>query len=282
MQVAIAHRVHGWAVGGRRCVKTQQPPDAIGRRRPRLFSLAGDDDGIDLQGKVPAFAARLVQAALHSGQGRTGEKRQVAEGVDDQPVRHLPRHFGHHGTQRPQQHRGWAEGIGAGIEHGRHQRVAIVFALKRHFPALLPAGEDCLECLYVLAHPRRRRTEFNPKAVLDMRLDLGADPQQEAALAEGLQVPGLVRKVHGIARKSDSDTGGYVQLRRVLGSQHQRIERVPAALEGINAIVSYGRKSRRFCCGIAQLGVERTIYFHRHMPVGCATLEALNTRKAPT
>ena len=156
--------------------------------------------------------------------------------------------------------------------------MAVVFAFEGHPVAVLPAGEDGLQGLDIFAHPRCGRAELDAKPVLDMGLDLGADAQQEAALAEGLQIPGLVGQVHGVAGEGHCDAGGNIQLRSVFAGQHQGQERVPATLQRVHAIVTNSRQARGFRGGTGQLGVERPVYFHRPDPVGAVTLAVLHAK----
>ena len=182
--------------------------------------------------------------------------------MDDEPIGHLPRHLGHQRAERAQQYRRRAERVGAGIEHGCHQGVAVVLTGKIQPAAVLPAGENGFQRLDVFAHARRRVTELDTEAVLDMRFYLGTDPEQEAALAERLQVPGLVGQVHGIARESHCDAGGDIQLRRMFAGQRQRQEGIPAALQCVYTVVADGGEAGGLGRGAAQLRIERAINFH--------------------
>ena len=219
-----------------------------------------------MQGEIPPFTAGFGEAAPYRGQGRLLQEGDIVEGMHDQAVGHLPRHLGHHGAQGAQQHRGDAEVVGAGVEHGCHQGVPIVLAVKIQLGAVLPAGEDGLERLDVFAHTRRRALEVGTEALLDVGPDLGAYAQQEMPLAETLQVPGLVGQVHGIARKGHGDAGGDIHPRRVLTGQHQRQEGIRAALQGIDAVVTDGGQAGGLGSCIIETGVEWAVYFHGFLP----------------
>ena len=73
--------------------------------------------------------------------------------------------------------------------------------------------------------------ELRPEPPLDLRADLGAEPEEEPTAAEQLVIVGLMRQVYRVARKRDGHIRHQVQA-AYGGGQRQRGEHVMPALEG--------------------------------------------------
>ena len=87
--------------------------------------------------------------------------------------------------------------------------------------------------------------------LLDVRLDLRAEPEVEAAARRELQVVRRLRERHRVAGERDHDRGRELHALGVLGREQQREERVVLALERVDAVVAGGfdrrvpRRARR-------------------------------------
>ena len=73
--------------------------------------------------------------------------------------------------------------------------------------AVLPAVEDGPQSSHELDHPIHRVIELRAESFLDLRPDLGAEAEGEAAVRDQLQIVGLMSDVNRIARERDGDVG---------------------------------------------------------------------------
>ena len=71
--------------------------------------------------------------------------------------------------------------VRAGVEERRHQRVLVELAAEVELRARVPAVPDRADREDHLAHPRRGVAPRHREALLDVRLDLRAEPEDEAA-----------------------------------------------------------------------------------------------------
>ena len=125
-------------------------------------------------------------------------------------------------------------------KEGRHQpqRVELTAVVERR-PAGAPARPHFahgFDCLPQLAH---RLLPAHAKAQHDVRLDLRAQPQQEAPLAVALQVPRQVRQRCGRAGKGHGNGRAQRDALRVFGGQCQRQERIVAGLGRPHAVEAH-------------------------------------------
>jgi hypothetical protein len=64
-----------------------------------------------------------------------------------------------------------------------------------------------------------------------VRLDLGAEPEVEAAVRQQVQVVGALRQRHWVAGERDDDRGRELHALGVLGRDCERQQRVVRAFE---------------------------------------------------
>ena len=158
------------------------------------------------------------------------------ERVDQQPVGHLGGHRHHLRPEATDQDPRHAEGVGARVERGRHQRVGGELAAEVELLPGLPAPQHRVRGLHDLPHAGDRTCELGAVALLDVRPDLAAEPQPEAPLREQLEVVGLVREVHGAAGERDGHVGHEVEVGAAARREDQRHEDVVRALEREGAV----------------------------------------------
>ena len=75
-----------------------------------------------------------------------------------------------------------AERVRPGVEERRHQRVGVEVAAEVELRAVVPAGPDGTDGQDELAHAGRRVRPLHAEPLGDVRLDLRAEAEQEAAL----------------------------------------------------------------------------------------------------
>src|SRR3954453_12029103 len=110
--------------------------------------------------------------------------------MHDQADAHFAGDAGYVRSDGSEVHPRRAEGIRAGVEHRRHQRVLVELAAKVERLAFVPGGPDRPQSEHVLTHARRGPTPWHRVAVLDVRPDLTAEPEDETALRVELQIVG--------------------------------------------------------------------------------------------
>ena len=142
--------------------------------------------------------------------------------------------------------------------------MGVELAPKVQSLAALPAVPDGAHGQHEFAHARCRAGPGRAEAALDVRPDLGSEPEDEAPAREELQVEAQVGERHRIARERDRDRGGEFEALRMLGCDDQGQERVVGSLEREAAVVS-GRLER-LGAGSGVAGVvdqNRAVELHR-------------------
>src|ERR1700722_9780579 len=76
------------------------------------------------------------------------------------------------------------------------------------------------------------------ESLLDMRLDLSTQAENEAALRVRLQIPADVGNRHRITRECHRDAGAHLESRGVFGGQQQRQKRIVVDLAGPTRVVA--------------------------------------------
>ena len=132
--------------------------------------------------------------------------------MDQEAVADLARDLGHELAHGGQQDLGVAVRVRPGVEEGRHQGVRVELAPEGERLAGLPRLPDRPDGQNELPHPGRRVRPRHGEALGDVRLDLAAHAEHEAALAQQLQVVGQDGECHGIASERDGDAGPELQL----------------------------------------------------------------------
>ena len=139
------------------------------------------------------------------------------------------------GPSAPSSTGGGPYGFGPGLKFGG---ISVwVENSPRKFNGALPsqAANTALMAATVSAHPGRGSTPLAAVPLLDVRLDLGAQPEPEPALAVGLQIVGGVGHVDRAARTRDRHVRHQFET-GLPRRNHQREENIVRALEGEEAI----------------------------------------------
>ena len=150
-------------------------------------------------------------------------------------------------------------------KRGRHECVSIEFALKIEFRAVLPAVPNRAQGEHDLAQLGTRRLPLHAVAALIVALDLGADPQDEAARGGALQVPGRIGQRHRAARKCQGNRGAELQAVGRCRRYRQRQERVVLVLHAPYAVEAevLGVAGNRNGV-VKRMGGQQAVEFHRH------------------
>ncbi len=228
----------GGEIGGRGTVEGQLLARRVLDAGELFFLVGGDDQGGADDLEVSEPPAALAEPFFQGGK-RIGEQRMSAvEGVGDETIGDLARHLGHQRPEAAGEDGGRPKGIGPGVECGDHQGVAVKLAAKIEFGLALPAIEDRLDGQDDLAHARGGLRPRHAEAVQDMRPDLGAQSEKEAAASNVLGPVREVREVHGIARERDGDGRSQPEVLRVLRGHRQREKGVVLGFETESAVVA--------------------------------------------
>ena len=122
-------------------------------------------------------------------------------------VAELSRHPAHVGVHR-RDHDGNLRMLDRpGIEEGRHDVEGVELALEVELGAVLPAVPDGADGPHRLGHLGPRRLELDGESPLVVRLDLAAQPEEEAAARGLLQIPRDHGRDHGAPREHGGDIG---------------------------------------------------------------------------
>ncbi len=122
------------------------------------------------------------------------------------------------------------EFLRVGREERGHQCVLVELATELQRRAVLPGVPDRTDGLDHLAHPGCRVAPLHREALGDVRLDLAAQPEHEAALRERLQIPADVREQHRVAGERDGDRRAELDRLGSLGGDGEREERIVGGL----------------------------------------------------
>ena len=156
--------------------------------------------------------ARLGRAAFQCRQAHLAQVALGGEAVHQEAVADLARHLGHELAHGGQQDLGVAVRVRPRVEEGRHQGVRVELAAEGERLAGLPRLPDGPDGQNELPHPGRRVRPRHGEALGDVRLDLAAHAEHEAALAQQLQVVGQDGQRHGVAGERDGDARPELQL----------------------------------------------------------------------
>ena len=172
---------------------------------------------------------------------RERDLAQVALGgepVAEEPVARLAGHLGHALAHPGQEDLGVAVRVGARVEERRHQGVGVEVAAEVERGAVVPAVPDGADGEDHLAHARRRRRPLHGEALGDVRLDLGAEAEDEPTPRVGLQVVGDLGQVHRVAGEGHGDAGAELDVGGVLGREQEREEGVVRRLDAPQPVVA--------------------------------------------
>ncbi len=157
--------------------------------------------------------------------------------------------------------------VRARVEERRHQRVRVELALELKRRAAPPGVPDRADRKDELAHPSGGLRPGHRVAAGDVRLDLRAEAEDETALRKGLDVIGLQRHGHRVARKGDRYPGADLDLLRALSRQgaadegiYLRLDREPAVVAvNLGGLCGIG-------CVVHRRGIAPGIDLHSRPP----------------
>ena len=231
-----------------------------------LLGLAGNDEGRIADFEILALPARFRPAPLKRRQRHLAQVFLGGERVDEHPVGHFAGHLGHQRPHRREKHPGRPVfGVGR-REKRRHQRVPVELAGELQRLALVPVRPDGAHGQDELPHTRRRVRPRHAEALGDMRPNLRAEAEHEAALRGGVQVMTDVGERHGRACERHRDGGHKVDFFGGLGRHEQREERVVPGLRAQDSRIAHLFQSTGFGAHLVQLPADAAVYLHRVPP----------------
>ncbi len=237
LQVTPTVQLEDGAIGGGRPVERDLLADVGGSYGELLLGVAGDDEGRVRHWKSARCDPTRSQRARDGRHRHLPEVALGSKAVDQDAVGDLSGHPRHVLTHRGQEHFGHAMLVRARIEERRHQRVGVEITPKVELGAVLPAVPDRPHGGDELPHSRRRVRPRHRVPLLDVRLDLRAQPEQKTASGVGVQVACDGGHDHRVAAKSHRDTGSQLQPSGVLDGDGQGEERVVPGFCGPDRVV---------------------------------------------
>jgi len=176
------------------------------------------------------IASRALRALGHRGLHDVGQVLHAVKRVDVDSITQLARHAEHVGSDGGDVDRRSRILDRPGRPHRIEQCQLVVRAavVERRFA--LECAEEGSQCGDVVAHARARRVELRPVSPGDVRPDLGADAEPEAAAARVLELPGGRGRDRRAAREGDGDAGGELQT---FGGQGRRRHREEGRATGL-------------------------------------------------
>ena len=177
--------------------------------------------------------------------------------MDDPAVGDLACDRGHGRPEAGERDRRTPVRIRAWAEERRHECVGIERAAELEPLATVPGAPDRPDGLDELAHAGVRFRPGLPEAFLDVRPDLRAESEDEAAARQELEVVRQVRAQHRIARERDRDRGREPHAIRVLRRRDERQEGIVGALEREESIEALRLQGVGLGAGVAKVGREQ-------------------------
>ena len=191
-------------VRGRRSVERELSPGHVLEPLELVVALGRHHERGAHDLHVAPRAAGGGNSPRQRGQRDLLQRLTRRERVGDEPVGHLTGDLDHAGPEAADVHRGSPERVGSRIERRDHQGVPVEVARERERLSRLPRRPDRVERPHDLAHPARRLRPRRAEAVHDVRSHLRAEPEQEAATGDQLQVVAEVGERHRVARRTRS------------------------------------------------------------------------------
>jgi hypothetical protein len=158
--------------------------------------------------------------------------------VNDDAVRDLARDLGHLLAHCREEHLRRPVRIRTWRKERRHQGVPVELAFELQGRSVVPGLPDGAQGQDVFAHATGGMRPRHRKSLLDMRLDLTAEAEDEPAVRHELQIVGRVSQHHRRACERHRDAGAELDAVRVLGGERERKECVVAGLRGEEAVVA--------------------------------------------
>ncbi len=191
-------------------------------------------------------SARPARSAPRSTAGTVSSRSDcsVPNGWTMNPSATSPASSVMRGPTPPRKIFGHAVRVRPGVEERGHQRVPVELAAEVELRAVVPARPDRPDREHELTHALDRVRPRHREPLLDVRLDLRAESEPEAAVRRELEVVRDLRQVHRVARERNRNRGGELHAFGVLGREQQREERVVLAFEREHAVVARRLDSR--------------------------------------
>jgi len=149
---------------------------------------------------------------------------------------------GHLGAERTGPDGRWRKRHRRGHEDRRHQIEPVEVGEVIERCAVGPVRPDRLCRLHDVDHAADRPVPGRGVPAFDVRLDLGPEPESEAATGGPLEIPALVRQVH--RRAGERNGHVRVEVEADVRSSHQREEGVAVSLEREAAVDTCGPQRR--------------------------------------
>src|SRR5499433_240867 len=209
-------------------------------RAPLLLRVAHDDEAGGGVGEVLAGPAGLLEPCLHRGMDDLAEILGAIERMHVHAVAELARDAAHVGIDRGDHDGDLRMLDGSRVEERRHDVEGVELPLEVQFGAVLPAVPDGPDGPHRLRHLGPRRLELYGEATLVVRLDLAAEPQDEAAPRGLLEIPRDHGRDHGAPREDGGDVGAELDARGHRGSHGQGEEGIVLRLRRPEGVVAHG------------------------------------------
>src|SRR5215467_5522976 len=187
-------------------------------RASLLLRVAHDDEAGGGVGEVLAGPAGLLEPRLHRGMDDLAEILGAVEGMHVHAVAELARDAAHVGIDRGDHDGDLRMPDWSRVEEWRHDVEGVELPLEVQLGAVLPAVPDGPDGPHRLRHLGPRRLELHGEATLVVRLDLAAEPQDEAAPRGLLEIPRDHGRDHGAPREDGGDVGAELDARGHRGS----------------------------------------------------------------
>ncbi len=200
----------------------------------------------------------------------------------DEPVGQLARERAHAAVDAAEvDRRGGGVLVRARVEVRLHPGDPVVLALECRPLAGAERAERRLDRPDVLAHAGGGLGPRHSVPVLDVLLDLGAEPEVEAPAREAREVPGGVRGQHRRPRERERDGGAHHDPLGVLQRQQGERERVVHGLRDLEPVVPGGLRATRVGGHVAQRDprVHSGVDLH-HASWGCGSVAAPSSEAA--
>ena len=211
---------------------------------------------------APALAAPRSRA----GSVTSRRYRSVVKPWHEEAVADLAGDLGHQLADAGEEDLGVAVRVGPRVEERRHQRVRVEVALEVELRAVVPRRPDRPDGEDHLPHARRRVRPRHREPLGDVRLDLAAEAEDEAALASSLEVPGDLARFIGLRANATAIPVPSSTRSVVLCREQEREERVVARLRRPQPVVALRLLRRSRLAHAAQISTDAPVDLHAADP----------------
>ncbi len=198
--------------------------------------------------------------------------------MEEHAVSHFGGRLGHQLADGREVHRWRAPLVRLGREERRHEGVGVELALERQRCPVLPGVPDGAHGEHELTHPGSRPRPRHGEASLDMRLDLGAQPEDESPPGVAGKIKTYIRQRHRRPGEGDRDGGPDCQIRGGVTRPQRQQKRIVPRLAHPQAVVPRGLGFSRVAVDIVDILRKGRIDLHRASPAG---RQAARRRRTP-